>query len=353
MSKFSEEIRQLAERAKELKGSCNTEEATKHALVLPFLTALGYDCSDPREVVPEMDCDLTKKRGEKCDYVIIVNGTPEIVVECKHWTENLAVHTTQLARYFTSPGVKFSILTNGLQYWFFTDSARDNVMDETPFLQIDLMKELSMAQLETLAKFRKDNFDRDAIRSSADYLIYLNGIRELFEAEFNEPDDEFVRFFGRRVFKGKQFTKGATEQFRAIVKKAFGQFVENCINTRLENAKKLTGSQYEADEPERMSEQDREQRIVTTEEELFGFGIVRAIVANILPPERITYKDHIDYFNIIVDGRLGKLLCRLRFNNPARLKVSIGKETAIRPIQKVEDLYDFADELRSLAKSFK
>ena len=33
--------------------SLNTEEATKTALVLPFIAALGYDVFNPSEVVPE------------------------------------------------------------------------------------------------------------------------------------------------------------------------------------------------------------------------------------------------------------------------------------------------------------
>ncbi len=40
---FSEKIAQLKERALNLKDSLTTEEATKNALIMPFLNALGYD----------------------------------------------------------------------------------------------------------------------------------------------------------------------------------------------------------------------------------------------------------------------------------------------------------------------
>ena len=40
------------------------EEATKHALVVPFIQLLGYDGFDPREVQPEYTADFaTKTRG--------------------------------------------------------------------------------------------------------------------------------------------------------------------------------------------------------------------------------------------------------------------------------------------------
>ena len=42
-----------------------SEEATKTALVMPFLEVLGYDVFDPREVVPEYVTDVGLKRGDK------------------------------------------------------------------------------------------------------------------------------------------------------------------------------------------------------------------------------------------------------------------------------------------------
>ena len=47
-----------------------TEEATKMALVVPFIQALGYDVYDPFEVVPEFTADVGTKRGEKVAEVL-------------------------------------------------------------------------------------------------------------------------------------------------------------------------------------------------------------------------------------------------------------------------------------------
>lgn len=47
-----------------LSASLKTEEATKHALVLPFLTALGYDVFDPDEIIPEFTADYGAKQVE-------------------------------------------------------------------------------------------------------------------------------------------------------------------------------------------------------------------------------------------------------------------------------------------------
>lgn len=66
---FKDNVLQLAERIKKQKDAIQTEEATKNAFIMPIITALGYDVFNPFEVVPEMDCDLTRK-GDKIDYAI-------------------------------------------------------------------------------------------------------------------------------------------------------------------------------------------------------------------------------------------------------------------------------------------
>ena len=98
---FKDTIKQLAERIDKLKDNIQTEEATKNAFIMPFINALGYDVFNPLEVIPEMNCDIGSKKGEKIDYAIIKDGEPIILIECKHWKQNLNLHDNQLLRYFT------------------------------------------------------------------------------------------------------------------------------------------------------------------------------------------------------------------------------------------------------------
>ena len=62
---LAERLRNLAQRLPQYVGQLETEEATKNALVMPFIQALGYDVFDPTEVVPEYTADVGTKRGEK------------------------------------------------------------------------------------------------------------------------------------------------------------------------------------------------------------------------------------------------------------------------------------------------
>ncbi|MDL2310314.1 type I restriction enzyme HsdR N-terminal domain-containing protein, partial [Parabacteroides sp. OttesenSCG-928-B22] len=97
---FKDSIKQLGDRIVKLKDKIQTEEATKNAFVMPFIQLLGYDVFNPLEVLPEHTCDIGTKKGEKIDYAIIKNDEPVLLIECKHWKQELTLHDNQLLRYF-------------------------------------------------------------------------------------------------------------------------------------------------------------------------------------------------------------------------------------------------------------
>ena len=77
---FKDYCKQFAERVANMKEQIQTEEATKNAFIMPFIQMLGYDVFNPMEVIPEMDCDLVKKKGEKIDYAIVKDGEPIMLI---------------------------------------------------------------------------------------------------------------------------------------------------------------------------------------------------------------------------------------------------------------------------------
>ncbi|HQO10511.1 MAG TPA: type I restriction endonuclease, partial [Clostridiales bacterium] len=126
---FKDSIKQLGDRVGRLKDQILTEEATKNAFVMPFIQTLGYDVFNPLEVVPEFTADIGIKQGEKVDYAILKDGKAQILIECKWWGANLDVYNSQLFRYFHTTEAKFGLLTNGIQYRFYTDLKETNKMD--------------------------------------------------------------------------------------------------------------------------------------------------------------------------------------------------------------------------------
>ena len=61
-------LKEISASISEQKDALLTEEATKNALIMPFINALGYNVFDPTEVVPEFTADVGTKKGEKVDY---------------------------------------------------------------------------------------------------------------------------------------------------------------------------------------------------------------------------------------------------------------------------------------------
>ena len=159
-------LKSLAEKVLKLQGQIDTEESTKHAFVLPFINLLGYDTFDPTEVVPEFTADLGLKKGEKVDYAIFQNGVPIIIIECKKWREKLNAHNSQLFRYFHTTKTRFALLTNGIDYQFYTDLEATNKMDERPFLEFNI-SQLKESSINEIAKFHKSNFDVEEIVDNA------------------------------------------------------------------------------------------------------------------------------------------------------------------------------------------
>jgi hypothetical protein len=68
---FKDEVKQLGLRTEKMIPQIQTEEATKNALIMPFIKLLGYDVFDPFEVNPEFVADIGIKKGEKVDYAIM------------------------------------------------------------------------------------------------------------------------------------------------------------------------------------------------------------------------------------------------------------------------------------------
>jgi len=187
-----------------------TEEAAKNAFVMPFISALGYDIHDPLEVIPEFTADAGVKQQEKVDYAIMKDGRPSILVECKSANVSLGKdHLSQLIRYYAFTDARFGILTNGVEYRFFTDLRKRNVMDEEPFLVVNML-ELSDDMVVEVCCFAKSAFDAQAIwdlvNTREKEQKELQIIRDNISREFTSPSRDLVRIFARGVL-GKGYQK--------------------------------------------------------------------------------------------------------------------------------------------------
>jgi predicted type IV restriction endonuclease len=340
---FKDQIRQLAERINKHKELVQTEEATKHTFIMPFIQALGYDVFNPLEVVPEYVADIGIKKGEKVDYAIVKDGAPIILIECKHWSANLNPHNSQLFRYFHTSKAKFGILTNGIESRFYTDLVEPNKMDEKAFFVFDI-RDVRDNHIDELKKFHKSYFDHDTIVSTASELKYTGELKALLHQELTNPTPEIVRFFAKQVYPGL-ISQKVLDQFTQLTRRSFQQYLTDQITERLKSALSKEDELVAVAEPsvgvDAVSE-DAKNGVITTEEELEAFRIIRAILRQKLEVSRVVHRDAQTYFAVLLDDNNRKPICRLYFgakrkaiglfNNDKREEVKV-------ELQSVDDVY--------------
>jgi hypothetical protein len=355
---FEDELEAVAQRVADHREELTTEEATKNAVVMPFISqVLGYDVFNPSEVVPEFIADVGLKKGEKIDYALRRDGQIQILIEVKRITEALDIkHASQLFRYFHTSSARIAILTNGQHLWFFTDLDQPNVMDQQPFLRLDLLA-IDPYVLPELKKLTKAAFDVDSVVAAAEELKYVGAIKRQIAAEFEQPSEEMVRLLASRVYTG-MLTQKVREQFMRLSSKALRQFVNDQVNDRLKTA--LHGSAPAVapalpDEPDGTSATEPRDEIETTVEEMDGYHIVRAIALSEIPIERIFCRDTKTYFGILVDDNNRKPVCRLHFNHHQRYigLLDQDKVETKAPIDRLEDIYLFADQIREAVRRYR
>jgi len=351
---FKDQIKQLSERADKLRDNLHTEEATKNALIMPFLRTLGYDVFNPLEVMPEFTCDIGTKKGEKIDYAIFQDGQPTMLIECKHWKQDLTLHDNQLLRYFHVSNAKFGVLTNGIIYKFYTDLETPNKMDEKPFLEVNLF-DLRSNNIEELKKFHKAYFDIENILSSASELKYTSELKNIISNEFSNPSADFVKLFTKQVYDG-MITPKILEQFTSLVKRSISGLINDKISDRLKTA--LNTEVVREDSNSNDSEVENESegsRVVTTQEELDGFNIVKAILYEVVDVERVVCRDTISYFGVLFDDNNRKPVCRLYFNSSTVKYIATfdeDKNETKHKIESLNDIYKLSKELKSVVEFY-
>lgn len=347
---FKDKVMDLVSKVEKVKGSLHTEEATKTALVMPFIhSLLGYDIFNPNEVVPEFTADTGTKKGEKVDYAIAHNGEIQILIEAKKLGEDLKLkHASQLYRYFSVTSARIAILTNGTIYQFFSDLDATNKMDERPFLEIDF-ENLDESLIPELKKLTKERFDLEDVLNSAGEMKYSNQIKKIIQQQFRDPDDELIRLLVSKVYE-KKLTQSVKNDFKPIVKKAMTQYVNEQINERLQSA--MNGYAETEEQPKDDGIGDR--GIETTEEEIEGYHLIKAIVRKAIDPSRVIMRDTKSYCGVLIDDNNRKPLCRMHFNRSQKylgLFDSEKKETRY-PIDSINDIFQFEENLINSASAY-
>ena len=355
---FENEVKEFCKEINSKLEHIDSEETTKIALIMPFLRILGYDTTNPAEVKAEYTADVGTKQGEKVDIAILEENNPVIFIECKQVNNPLTTdHISQLYRYFSITDIQIGILTNGIEYKFFTTGEDNNRMAEKPFLDIDLLN-LTKNDIKELEKFVKKNFNINEIVTRADDLKYRNLIKKTLLSEFEDPSDEFIKVIGKQVYDGI-LTPAIKERFGVIIKNVTTEIINEKVEKRLADAVANTDKPVETKPKEEKKETPTvTDEVYTTPEELEGYYIIKSIAAEVTDSERITIRDRKTYCNILLDDHQFYTIVRFYFNNEDSLKIELFDKVEVGHngtkigdkinIENVSDIYRYKERILSI-----
>ena len=262
--------------------------------------------------------------------------------------------SSQLYRYFSVTECRVAVLTNGVEYQFFTDLDAPNKMDAKPFLVFSVL-DFPDALLSEVKKFTKGVFSIDDLLSTANELKYTREIKNLLGQQLVAPSEEFIRFCANGIGVPRM-TQAVKDQFTLLTRKALSEFLSDSMGATLKTALgSSVGSvafetKVATDLVDSESKQDKDPKIVTTEEEIEGYYIVKAILREFVDVRRIVHRDQQSYFGILLDDNNRKPLCRLHFNAASKKYVGLfdkEKNEERVEIASVDDIYGLAERIRT------
>lgn len=352
---FIEVVNSLAARSKAAERQALTEEATKTSVILPFVQALGFDVFNLDEVIPEFIADVGTKKGEKVDFAVKIDGKISMLIEAKPINTKLGdAQYSQLFRYFTVTEARLAILTNGREAWFFSDTDEPNKMDKKPFFTFDFQS-YDKAQVEELARFRKNAFAIEEIIEAASNLKYIRAAANYLKRQMESPDDDFTRAVGRQIHDGS-LTKAVFEQIRPAIQSALDEIVRDRIQDKLSITFQEKPTAAPAREAEATAEtESNADGIVTTDEEVEAYMIVKAIGARLCPVDRIAIRDAKSYCAVLMDDNNRRPICRFYFNSATTKTLGLfdaeKNETKVK-IENPSEIYHHAAAIEAVIGSY-
>ena len=299
----------------------DNETATRDYLIEPFFNILGYSKMD--DYSHEFSLKMDKGKVKRVDMAITITGkAPLILIECKKATSNLTTaNFNQLSEYYKfHKESKIGILTNGLIYKFYARSLDDNsILNKEPFLTFDL-NDFNSNDLDNLTPFYRPTIIIKEILEDAEEQYFLEKFDNgLFET-LNKPNNDFIKLVYNNM-GGKRISE-------KISKKIFSLINSISLSETLDKIKL-------------QESEESKSGVLTTREELKSFDIIKTILAmsskiKNVDLDRIGYKDHKGFFNVIVDNSTRKSICHLKISEKIKSIDINGKDFLIDGISAKE-----------------
>ncbi len=295
------------------------------SLILPLIKALGYDPANPADVSVEYEVC----KGAKVDVAIMQNNKPIILVECKHCNKKLNAHDKgQLQKYFNAPskGAEIGILTNGKEYWFFTDADMRYKMDDEPFMKVDIL-DIKKNDIEMLEKLAKQNFVIDEIRETVKIMRLVNTIKTIIHEDIFTSTARYKKYLLKQIGDWKEIRKQSSK----IVDRAIEEM-------RMEFA---TADEVKIERNKEMNE----------------FLVrVKDILQGVVPEENLFLLPYSTYYGVYLKGNGNPSICRLEYYSSGSMALGFydneKKKRTWHKITSLDEINEYADKIVARAKKY-
>lgn len=192
------------------------EASTKQAIVIKMLSLLGWDIFDVDEVKP----DLAVK-SHTVDFSLRSNKTDAVFINVKKVNAALDKHQKQILGCARVEGVKLSILTNGMAWWFYL-SLQEGSLEQRKFCSIDMLKQNPKDSAPILfGLLEKESITSGKALQMAESMLKMRHSRNVekylakaWNKLLSRPPDAFVKLLNESVEK----LTGYKAEEKAVIK---------------------------------------------------------------------------------------------------------------------------------------
>ena len=136
-----------------------------------------------------------------------------------------------------------------------------------------------------------------------------------------------------------------------LLLKNLSQYINDLVNDKIKTALINNDTVENETKSEVVNELieaiESEHSVETTEEEVQAYYIVKSILGQSVDMERITYKDTMYYFGMLLDDKVTKWICRLYIKERVKyVTIPAEKEVIKYTLTSIEDLYKLSDQIK-------
>jgi hypothetical protein len=283
---------------------------------------LNYVSND---LIPEYNADFGDRISQKIDYAILLNKKDTILVEAKKHNSKLTdKEAGQLNGYFSNTkNSKIAILTNGIEYKFYSDVVEPNIIDSKPFFTFNISS-YTESDLEELIKFDKRFIKVIDIVKNAQEIVFVESFENAFFKELVAPSKDLMKIIHKNMTFSTKFNEETIGKMINLVNSSFLK----CMYDKKVQLESLSNSQG----------------VITTDLEIQAYHTIRTVLIQNkkIPKERVGYRDFKGFFNISIDDSSKKVICKL-VTNGGKMKIFIGDNEY--NLEHIDDILKYKTEL--------